>query len=643
MSSDLMLDLENHQYIPEMDSETGLIAIDQGGEWDISLFDELDYLGGADELLETLENAGFAHGGPDLDFDIDIPGWNEVDTSSTCTDGEVSVDSLSPAHTLSSVPSPSSVEALSPYSLQDEALTPQSQLSPVSVCSESSGFSEASTPAKKAPKRTSQTTRAKPAPAKRPIQFGSKVIQPKPVITAVPLAHAAAPLQAKAIIIQPLQTTVLPVVKPAPVTIQPAPPTGGPIVLTQPSQLLQIKTPQTVTGNVVTMPTLGQDRPVPVAVPPMVSVTLRTPSSDDDSKLSQRQQRMIKNRESASLSRKKKKEYLLSLEARLKVALSENEVLKNENGNLKRQLEGLLSENTVLKATAPKRRAVCLMVFLVFLVLNVGPMSQFQSGSGSRLEVVSTQHSRHLLGFSSKADTEDTMGTEPLASGATQMADSSEDKALMVVKDPVFLRPTPPCQPPVNRTKCIELAHELRGWVHRHEVEQTKSRRMSNSNHKPTRTILKTENKDEGSAQMVTVQYAEAAEEKNPGSELQVYYAPHHTYSDFFDELNRRGDTFYVVSFRRDHLLLPATNHNKGSRPKMSVVLPAMNINDSIIQDKKFEVMMQIDCEVTDTRILHIRSSSIPPLFRANRTDTFYQHRTDNQAGPPVGVLMDSA
>ncbi len=33
-------------------------------------------------------------------------------------DGEVSVDSLSPAHTLSSVPSPSSMEALSPYSLQ---------------------------------------------------------------------------------------------------------------------------------------------------------------------------------------------------------------------------------------------------------------------------------------------------------------------------------------------------------------------------------------------------------------------------------------------------------------------------------------------------------------------------------------------
>ncbi|KAA8589984.1 hypothetical protein FQN60_013349 [Etheostoma spectabile] len=92
------------------------------------------------------------------------------------------------------------------------------------------------------------------------------------------------------------------------------------------------------------------------------------------SKLGQRQQRMIKNRESASLSRKKKKDYLLSLEARLKVALSENEELKSENGTLKKQLEGLLSENTVLKVTAPKRRAVCLMVVLVFVMLNIGPM-----------------------------------------------------------------------------------------------------------------------------------------------------------------------------------------------------------------------------------------------------------------------------
>lgn len=638
MASISTSDLENPQHCPLMDNETGIISIDQGGEWDISLFDELDNLGDADELLEALEHAGFANDGHHLDFDIDIPPWNEVDTSSTCGDGELSMDSLSPAHTLSSVPSPVSLEALSPYSLHDEALSPQSQHSPASVCSESSGFSEAITLTKKAPKRTSQAAgAAKPSqPIKRPIHFGPKVsIQPKPLITAVP-----APLQAKTIILQPLQTTVLPVVKPAPISIQPAPPPGHPIVLSQQGQVLQIQTSHALASNLLTMSTLSPERPVPVAAPPVVSVSLCA-SSDEDSKLSQRQQRMIKNRESASLSRKKKKEYLLTLEARLKMALSENVTLKNENGNLKRQLEGLLNENTVLKTTAPKRRAVCLMVVLVFLVFNLGPTSLFQSGPGSKLDVVSTEHSgRHLLGFSSEAETEVVMGPEPLGSGPMEMADSSEDKALMVVKDPIFLRPPPPCQPPVNRTKCIELAHELRGWVHRHEVQQTKSRRTTNSNHKSPRTILKTDGKE--AAQIVTVQYTETTEDKNSGSELQVYYAPHNTYSDFFDELNRRADTFYVVSFRRDHLLLPATSHNKGQRPKMSLVLPAMN--ESIIRDKKFEVMMQIDCEVTDTRILHIRSSTIPPLLRVNHTDTVYQRSTtDNQAVPPVGVLMGSA
>uniref|UniRef100_A0A8C1SQH7 Activating transcription factor 6 n=1 Tax=Cyprinus carpio TaxID=7962 RepID=A0A8C1SQH7_CYPCA len=649
MSSDLMLDFVNSSM---MNKEAGHISIDQDGEWDISLFDELEDLGDADELLEALvESVGYGTSVPDLNFDIETPEWNSDgwrENGSPRSDGDVTVDSLSPNHTLSSVSSPASVEPNSPCSTHYEALSPvswHSQPSPLSVCSD---FAETS--AEKKPSKRISQSKAKPLqPAKRLIQFSPKVsIQPKPLITTVPISHAAAPLQTKTIIIQPLQTTVLPVVKPPPVTIQP----GQRMLLSQPAQVVQLQTPQAVPTHVVTVPTLTQDRSVsvvgPVTASPVVTMTMQNSIPEDDSSASRRQQRMIKNRESASLSRKKKKEYLLTLEARLKLALSENEKLKNENGTLKRQVEGLMSENSVLKATAPKRRAVCLMAVLVFLVFNLGPMSLLGGDRGSTFPAAPAFSGRHLLGFSPESErnlVSDRPQTGP-SNPVNRLEDVvSEQKALMVVKDPLYFRTPPPCQPPVNRTKCMKIAHELRGWVHRHEVERTKTHRISKTHHRG-RTTLKAADKQAEVPQIMTqIQYTDSSE-KVPSSELQVYYAPHRTYSDFFDELNRRGDTFYVISFRRDHLLLPATNHNKGSRPKMSVVLPAMNYNESILKDKEFEVMMQIDCEVMDTRILHIKSSTIPPILRANQTDTdsfYHAAPSNNQPVAPVGVLVGSS
>ena len=67
-------------------------------------------------------------------------------------------------------------------------------------------------------------------------------------------------------------------------------------------------------------------------------------------------------------------------------------------------------------------------------------------------------------------------------------------------------------------------------------------------------------------------------------NEIQVYEAfPRQFHFDaFFEAIQRKNDTFYVVSFSDDHLLLPATEHNSTVRPRMSLLLPAMPLNREI-------------------------------------------------------------
>lgn len=64
-------------------------------------------------------------------------------------------------------------------------------------------------------------------------------------------------------------------------------------------------------------------------------------------------------------------------------------------------------------------------------------------------------------------------------------------------------------------------------------------------------------------------------------NEIQVYEAlpERYLFEAFFKAIERKDDTFYVVSFSDDHLLLPATEHNNTVRPRMSLLLPAMPLN----------------------------------------------------------------
>ncbi|XP_043408908.1 cyclic AMP-dependent transcription factor ATF-6 alpha isoform X10 [Chelonia mydas] len=586
-------------------AEPGLRPPGVGPDWESALFDELSDLVDTGEVQLDVDNEIYENSLYNLDFDLDLMSWDSGPwdvTSHTYIDENLKEDPQSPATSICSVPSPSSDSSVQ-HVPEDLDFSTSSQMFPLSLYSKRSGSQKDKKPTSsaahqavnssvKTPKRSSQTT-SKPS------------IQPKPLLLpAVPEVQASLGIQPKAIIIRTLPT-LLPLTKQQPVvSIQPAPPKGQPLVLSQ-STVVQLQSPAVHPASQPVIAVTGGATQLPSHT---VNVAPATGSSS--SNLLRRQQRMIKNRESACQSRRKKKEYMLGLEAKLKAALLENEQLKRENGSLKRQLDELVLENQNLKIPSPKRRAVCVMVILAFVMLNYGPLSVFERDPNGAEPSGSLAHrSRNLLEFS-----------------ASQKLNTAQQMPNIISQ---------------NKER---LNHELRGWVHRHEVERTRSRRMSDNQQQKTR-VVQSSTGEKADSQLMAMPNTDPSI-RNSGNELQVYYASPRNYQDFFEAIHRRRDTFYVVSFRRDHLLLPATTHNKTRRPKMSIVLPAINVSENVINGQDYEVMMQIDCEVMDTRILHIKSSSIPRYLREqqwNQTNPFYSAApTVPETAHPMRALMES-
>lgn len=625
-------------------------------DWESTLFAELGYFTDTDEVQFDAANETYENHFDHLNFDLDLMPWeSDIWSSSShfCSVKDIKVEPqpLSPASSSCSVSSPRSVDSCSSTQhVPEEFDLSSSSQSPLSLYGESCNSPSSVEPLKEDKPVIGPGNKAEHGltPKKKNQMSSKPSVQPKPLLLpAAPKTQTNASVPAKTIIIQTLPALVPLAKQQSIISIQPAPTKGQTVLLSQPT-MVQLQAPGVLPSaqpvlavaggatqlpnhvvNVVPAPVVNSPVSGKLSMPkPVLQSTTRSLGSDIA--VLRRQQRMIKNRESACQSRKKKKEYMLGLEARLKAALSENEQLKKENGSLKRQLDEVVSENQRLKVPSPKRRAVCVMIVLAFIVLNYGPMSMLEQDSRRvKPSMNPASQRRHLLEFSAK-EVQDPSDVINQKNSYRYDHSVSNDKALMVLtEEPLLYIPPPPCQPLINTTESLRLNHELRGWVHRHEVERTKSRRMTN--HQQKTRILQGALEQGSNSQLMAVQYTETTSiSRNSGNELQVYYASPGSYQGFFEAIRRRGDTFYVVSFRRDHLLLPATTHNKTTRPKMSIVLPAININDNVINGQDYEVMMQIDCQVMDTRILHIKSSSVPPYLRdhqRNQTNTFF--------GPP--------
>lgn len=190
------------------------------------------------------------------------------------------------------------------------------------------------------------------------------------------------------------------------------------------------------------------------------------------------------------------------------------------------------------------------------------------------------------------------------------------------------------CPATINQTESARLVLELERWIGTPSVDVTKNSTTTNGRLTKYNYIRRKKLRIDSPILPYKVKKRPQLANTN-NNELQIFApTPEQLYSEFFEAINRRDDTFYVVSFSDHHMLLPALHHNKTRRPKMSLIMPSVLPNgtfDAKSQTNKVK-LMQIDCEVLDTRLFDINYGSIPLHLRTthqgNYTNQDQQHTT---------------
>lgn len=454
------------------------------------------------------------------------------------------------------------------------------------------------------------------------------------------------------------------------------------------------------------------------------------PASPNQAK---KQSRMIKNRESACLSRKRKKEYMQTLEDSLKDVADQNEALKVENQQLKDKVLVLETENKLLREqqklpeakhssrdelnnsarqfrsvnlkTVPlnktsagslKRPFIMLAVFFVFGLnimqfINVNStgspnLSQISNIQESKNEYSPAQlaaaltavhvddgalvdlqkavpglvKSRHLLSdydYSDEPQMENNKESEPvrrknssvdldkLSMDELNLTSSTNDSnmELVLINGTWHMIDLNVCykimslasngtdQKFYNHSHFDKINVELNSWFENHVKVLKSNRSQEKFASSLWREFIKEKQKKirSSSSATATAEKTQASRFRSSRRTSQprtgvssnvenypvsLYDTQSRLYENFARTVRTRQDTFYYVSFRKDHVIFPATNQNKTQRPKVSLIVPALikNSTDTNNNADRQVHFMQIDCEVVDTRLFSIKQDDIP-------------------------------
>lgn len=334
-------------------------------------------------------------------------------------------------------------------------------------------------------------------------------------------------------------------------------------------------------------------------------------TSNIDEKAIKKHQRLIRNRESAIQSRKKKKALLDTLESENNELKNENQYLKIENNLLKEKLQNINQftchcTSSITNRLPSRNSTVLLAVFFMvgfnIFMMPIGRMFNPSSSLENTLIVQNSEHlSRNLL-FADQnvSKTENTTAVSSLPE-----------------PQPIYL----------NQTENIRKANieNIRRWIRQPDFNTTIHHEQFNFNDNLIEDkLIKMYERSRDDTQKYMKNKKRIPKKKVPiaaPAPIQLYNPKSKLIqlNEFFEEINRQDDVFYVFSFKGDHMLLPAINSYNFSQIKMNLMMPA-RVNGS--SSSETIRMMQIETIIVNTSIVEIKEKSIPDNFRSTNSST---------------------